>query len=285
MSFMRTPAFQFYPSDWLGSRSVRLMDAEQRGWYIQLLAESWESDTQATLPNDDALLRVLAGMNTRSTGVDERWEFVKKQFKKRGQIVYNERLMDEVAKQEENREKKRKAGEASAEARRAKREDIKTQHLNSNGARQQKSTRVEKRSPSVPTEGQQNPTLQSSSSISSSASTSNKKEPPAHAELMDFLASQNGPIPNPGQQGKAVKWLLAHSYTPDECRECFLALAAQEWRKTPTTWVTVEKEIGAGVWRGNGRSTVGVNTAPDDPVYIPTDEEIRRDLGYHGPEQ
>ena len=175
-TFVKSPAFQFYPSDWLGSRAVRLMDAEQRGWYIQLLAESWESDTQGTLPTDDHLLRVLAGANTCSTDVEERWAFVKAQFKQKGKFLYNERILDEVAKQEENREKKRIAGHASAESRRNKREALKTQHLNGATKRNTRSTPVEIRSASVPTEAQQNSTLQSSSSSSISTSSSENKD-------------------------------------------------------------------------------------------------------------
>lgn len=167
---MKAPAFQFYPSDWLSSRAVRLMDAEQRGWYIQLLAESWESEPQGTLPNDDALLRVLAGANTCSTDVAERWDFVIKQFKKRGQLVYNERLMDEVVRQEENRQKKREAGKASAEARQQQREAFKTQHLTTKRHRNRRSTPVQQvyqqNGNTTSTEGQQNSTLLSSSSSS-----------------------------------------------------------------------------------------------------------------------
>src|SRR3990167_9118902 len=85
----KSPAFQFYPSDWISSRAVRMMDAEQRGWYIQLLAEAWESDVQGSLPNDDALLRKLAGMNISSIDAElsskERWEFVKNQFRLRSE--------------------------------------------------------------------------------------------------------------------------------------------------------------------------------------------------------
>lgn len=142
---MKSPSFQFFSADWLSGRSVRLMDAEQRGWYIQLLAESWESDPQGTLPNDDALLRVLAGVNTSSTDVERRWSFVKERFKKRGQLVYNERLMEEVVRQEINRQKKSEAGRASAEARRQQSEAIKAQHLTKVTPRNRRSAPVEQK--------------------------------------------------------------------------------------------------------------------------------------------
>jgi uncharacterized protein YdaU (DUF1376 family) len=119
------------------------MDAEQRGWFIQLLAEAWESEPQATLPNDDPLLRVLAGVNSSSTDAEQRWGFVRTQFKKRGTVIYNERQMEEVVRQEVNRQKKSEAGKASAEARRVEREVIKAQHLKGDTKPSRRSTPVE----------------------------------------------------------------------------------------------------------------------------------------------
>ena len=49
--------FKFYPGDWLTSREVRRMSPTQRGYYIQLLAESWENP----LPSDPEELAWLAG--------------------------------------------------------------------------------------------------------------------------------------------------------------------------------------------------------------------------------
>ena len=72
------------------------------------------------------------------------------------------------------------------------------------------------------------------------------KKPSAHAELMDFLSTRIGHIPNGGQQGKCVKWLLER-YDPVECFGCFNFLAAQAWRSTPVTWVTVQSNIGSWI--------------------------------------
>lgn len=71
-----------------------------------------------------------------------------------------------------------------------------------------------------------------------------ESKPSAHAELMDFLSTKIGHIPNGGQQGKSVKWLLER-YDPVECFGCFNFLAAQDWRSTPVTWATVQSNIGA----------------------------------------
>jgi uncharacterized protein YdaU (DUF1376 family) len=202
MSFMKSPAFQFYSSDWLSSQAVRLMDAEQRGWYIQLLAESWESKPQATLKDDDAFLRVLAGVNDQAIDVENRWKVVKSQFKRKGKLLYNDRLMDEVVKQAENREKKRLAGQASSEARRATREALKTEHLNKarNGTQKPNtcSTHDEICSLSSPTERQQNPTLQSSSSISivASARVSKPRDPRLDHPALKAVFSVKGKYPS-----------------------------------------------------------------------------------------
>ena len=56
------PWFKFFPSDWLLSRTVRLMTAEQRGVYIQLLCEQWYGGNG--LPSDENALIQLAGCTT-----------------------------------------------------------------------------------------------------------------------------------------------------------------------------------------------------------------------------
>lgn len=114
MRAMKSPAFQFYPSDWLSSRAVRLMDAEQRGWYIQLLAESWQSRPQASLPNDDALLLRLADANNGSPNFDSRWQFVISQFKVKGELLINDRLAHEKRKQNDYHQQRKEAGAKGA---------------------------------------------------------------------------------------------------------------------------------------------------------------------------
>jgi len=45
----KSPAFQFYPKDWLTSETVRRMSMEQRGVYITLLCHQW---LEGSLPAD-----------------------------------------------------------------------------------------------------------------------------------------------------------------------------------------------------------------------------------------
>lgn len=58
----RDPVLPLIVPDWLASRKVRRMDAEQRGWFFQLLLEAfWNGEPQGCLPADDEELKHLAG--------------------------------------------------------------------------------------------------------------------------------------------------------------------------------------------------------------------------------
>lgn len=101
------------------------MTAEQRGWYIQLLCEAWDSEIQGTLPNDPKMLWILAGaeneqvFNTCSTPVIS-------MFKVKGDSLYHERLMDEYSKQQMLSEARSRAGVQSGKSRR---QIIKDKHV------------------------------------------------------------------------------------------------------------------------------------------------------------
>lgn len=45
MAREKAPAFQFYPSDWLGDAKVRAMTPEARGAYIDLLCYCWQEQS------------------------------------------------------------------------------------------------------------------------------------------------------------------------------------------------------------------------------------------------
>ena len=53
-----SPAFQFYPKDWLSDPDVSSMTLDAKGAYITLLAFCW---LDGSLPNDDKALRRMAG--------------------------------------------------------------------------------------------------------------------------------------------------------------------------------------------------------------------------------
>lgn len=105
-----------------------------------------------------------------------------------------------------------------------------------------------------------------------------KKEPSAHAELISFHAGfLDGPIPDQGAQGKAVKTLL-ENYSTQDCRNYYLHLRGQEWRDTPVTWLTVKHGIGDWLARGRPSNVNGNGSKPKvelDPFGEPF---IRKDF-------
>lgn len=65
MSSVRTksPAFRFYPSDFMGSPDVQAMDLHEVGAYILLLCTAWQMERHGYLPDDDDRLRRWARMS------------------------------------------------------------------------------------------------------------------------------------------------------------------------------------------------------------------------------
>ena len=105
----KSPAFQFYPADWLSDIDVMLMTAEQEGAYLRLVLLCW-MDNDLSLPDDDGQLSVLARIN--KGGLTK----VKAKFKqhptKPGFLTHN-RLQKEAKKQQKWREKSSKGGKKS----------------------------------------------------------------------------------------------------------------------------------------------------------------------------
>ena len=115
---MKTPAFQFYPGDWLSSPRVMLMTPEQEGAYVRLLCYDWSNDG---IPDDDRALSALSRLgegwfNGGSRGVREC--FIS--HPKKPGFLTNDRLLKEREKQQNWREKSREGGVKSAESRRSK---------------------------------------------------------------------------------------------------------------------------------------------------------------------
>lgn len=113
----KSPAFQFYPGDWLGSMKIMLMKPEHEGAYIRLLAIAWGND-DCGLPDNDDELAVLSRLG-------EGWlkggsVVVRKCFFSEGGRLYNKRLLEEREKQKAWREKSSSGGVKSGKVRRAK---------------------------------------------------------------------------------------------------------------------------------------------------------------------
>ena len=58
MTYRRSPAFQFYPLDFVGDMNVRMMTNQERGFYIMLLCHCW---LEGSLPDDAASLAMIVG--------------------------------------------------------------------------------------------------------------------------------------------------------------------------------------------------------------------------------
>lgn len=113
----KSPAFQFYPNDWLSSPRIAMMTPAQEGAYIRLLAYAW-NDPDCGIPDDD---KVLAHLSRLGDGwFDGGSLLVKGCFSHHptvpGKLV-NFRLLSEREKQVKWREKSSEGGRKSAEAR------------------------------------------------------------------------------------------------------------------------------------------------------------------------
>ncbi len=108
----KSPAFQFYPNDWLSSPKIALMTPAEEGAYVRLLCYDWANDG---LPDDDQQLAVLSRLG-------EGWfeggsTKLRECFVLRDGKLHNPRLEKEREKQEQWREKSREGGVASGKSR------------------------------------------------------------------------------------------------------------------------------------------------------------------------
>jgi uncharacterized protein YdaU (DUF1376 family) len=114
---MKSPAFQLYVNDWLGSPQITLMDPSEEGAYIRLLCYAW-ADPDCSLPDDDEVLAKLSRLNEgwfNGASTKIRKCFVP-HAEKSGRLV-NLRLLEERKKQEAWREKSRIGGMNSGRSR------------------------------------------------------------------------------------------------------------------------------------------------------------------------
>lgn len=99
-----SPAFQFYPKDFLASSAVAEMNLEQVGAFVILLAYAWNEDG---LPEDEeTLARLLRLPQKKFTSI---WSRVRSRFELSNGKWRNARLEVERAKQAINRHKKQEA--------------------------------------------------------------------------------------------------------------------------------------------------------------------------------
>lgn len=109
----KSPAFQFYPNDFLGSGSVGTMTAEEVGIYTLLLCLDWN---EVGFVFDVPKLARWCRVSTHK--FKSAWQSsVSDCFDERDGRLFNPRLDVERAKQAEWREKSRQGGKTSAEHR------------------------------------------------------------------------------------------------------------------------------------------------------------------------
>lgn len=107
----KSPAFQFYPKDFLTDIKVILMSAEARGGYITLLCIDWLEDGFRA----DSLSK-LAGLKEDSSAIAQLSECFMAHPSKQG-FVTNPRLQKERAKQKDFSKERAAAGKKGAKGR------------------------------------------------------------------------------------------------------------------------------------------------------------------------
>jgi uncharacterized protein YdaU (DUF1376 family) len=99
----RTPAFQFYPSDFLGSSKVSRMSLTERGAYITLLAYCWQD---GGLPTDTKTLAAM--LHVKAIQFDRMWSGpLHECFHERNGKLQNARLEEERKKQADFRKQQK----------------------------------------------------------------------------------------------------------------------------------------------------------------------------------
>lgn len=111
---VKSPAFQFYVTDYLGSQRVQMLTLEEEGAYIRLLCFCWQHGSIPSNPKEMARLIGKGASTTLATTLQPM--FVKHPNQK-GRLVH-ERLEEERAKQTAWREKSIAGGKKSGELRR-----------------------------------------------------------------------------------------------------------------------------------------------------------------------
>ncbi len=256
---MKSPAFQFYPSDYLSDENVDSMTLEQQGAYWRLCCHAWKiesplppgsndlngrSTTVGRILNDDQRLSKLARMT------EDEWAKNKAQILAAFRIdpdgyITQKRLLREWNKQQEFHQQRIEAGKASAKARAKKPLNERSNDLND-------------RSTSVQREGN------SSSSSSSSSSEEERKRAregvsqndeasiPTAAEIAWF-GRMGAAIPEDYCQHYHAKVSETHGWVKNG--------RLIDWRRQVVRWWAGDKPTW-GRKGGGGKSTTGPGVKP-----------------------
>lgn len=106
----KSPAFQFYPKDFLSGTTT--MSLQEVGAYVRLLCYAW--DTGSVPVEGDERARIMVCSKAQEK---ELWKKVGKKFVLTNDVYLNERMEEERRKQSEYRRRQSDKGKASAAAR------------------------------------------------------------------------------------------------------------------------------------------------------------------------
>ena len=166
----KSPAFQFYASDFLVDEKVKLMNLQERGAYITLLAHCW---IEKSIPQNIEALAILCDID--KIGKEIIWQKVSKCFYLKDGRLHNRRLQEERAKQRQRSAK-----------------------MSENAAKQWRTPSRQKLCSKNKSLHSKSYALQSSSSVSSSTSVTTNPPTPLEGGIEDFgKPSQNGEKPYP----------------------------------------------------------------------------------------
>jgi uncharacterized protein YdaU (DUF1376 family) len=111
----KSPCFPFYPSDFFGDIKVRIMTGEEQAFYMLLLANIWEYDTQYSIPNDTKIIATLLKISEEKfLSISEK---ILDCFQQKDNRLISNRLRRERAKQDKYRKAQSIKGKKSAEKR------------------------------------------------------------------------------------------------------------------------------------------------------------------------
>lgn len=106
----KSPAFQFYPKDFMAGTAT--MSLQEVGAYMRLLCYAWDTGSIPNEPDERARICVCSKAQER-----ELWKKVGKKFSLQDDALINERMEEERKKQSEYRRRQSDKGKASAAAR------------------------------------------------------------------------------------------------------------------------------------------------------------------------
>jgi uncharacterized protein YdaU (DUF1376 family) len=125
---MNTPAFQFYPRQWLSDDKVMLMSWQARGMHMHLMCISWQQDDPCTLPQDDAQLKSWLGHPKNwpelKAQIFRAWKFENGRWVQEG-------LLREYRKQKAYSESRSRVSNARWTKKQAESEQEKAMHMDS----------------------------------------------------------------------------------------------------------------------------------------------------------